>query len=65
MKKLATRHQTMLVVTHEMQFARDVADRVVFMNDGHVIAQGTPDWLFNHCDDPRLHKFLNQVGITV
>jgi amino acid ABC transporter ATP-binding protein, PAAT family (TC 3.A.1.3.-) len=64
MKKLATRHQTMLVVTHEMQFARDVADRVVFMNDGHVIAQGTPDWLFNHCDDPRLHKFLNQVGIT-
>ncbi|NUY57555.1 amino acid ABC transporter ATP-binding protein [Salinivibrio sp. EAGSL] len=64
MKKLATRHQTMLVVTHEMQFARDVADRVVFMNDGNIIAQGTPDWLFNHCDDPRLHKFLNQVGIT-
>lgn len=54
----------MLVVTHEMQFARDVADRVVFMNNGHVIAEGSPDWLFNHCDDPRLHKFLNQVGIA-
>ncbi|MCG7499292.1 amino acid ABC transporter ATP-binding protein [Vibrio sp. Of7-15] len=63
MKKLATRHQTMLVVTHEMQFAKEVADRVIYMNDGVIVEQGTPDQIFNNPQDPRLQKFLNQVGI--
>lgn len=62
MKKLATRHQTMLVVTHEMQFAREVADRVIFMADGEFVEQGEPEQIFTHPHDPRLKKFLNQVG---
>lgn len=63
MQKLATRHQTMLVVTHEMQFAREVADRVIFMADGEFVEQGTPDQIFTQPHDPRLKKFLNKVGI--
>ncbi|WP_299020867.1 amino acid ABC transporter ATP-binding protein [uncultured Photobacterium sp.] len=63
MQKLATRHQTMLVVTHEMQFAREVADRVIFMADGEFVEQGTPAQIFTNPQDPRLQKFLRQVGI--
>ena len=63
MQKLATRHQTMLVVTHEMQFAREVADRVIFMADGSFVEQGPPDQIFGNPQDPRLKKFLSQVGI--
>ncbi|MFA0084987.1 amino acid ABC transporter ATP-binding protein [Vibrio sp. 10N.286.49.C2] len=63
MKKLATQHQTMLVVTHEMQFAREVADKVIFMADGHIIEQGSPEQIFNDPQDIQLKKFLNQVGI--
>ncbi|MFC3023833.1 amino acid ABC transporter ATP-binding protein [Vibrio zhugei] len=63
MKRLAKEHQTMLVVTHEMQFARDVADRVIFMAEGSIIEQGSPQDIFDHPQDPRLKKFLNQVGI--
>ncbi|WP_120513846.1 amino acid ABC transporter ATP-binding protein [Photobacterium salinisoli] len=63
MKMLATRNQTMLVVTHEMQFAREVADRVIFMADGEFVEQGSPEAIFNHAQDPRLKKFLRQVGI--
>jgi len=64
MQKLATRHQTMLVVTHEMQFAREVADRVIFMADGEFVEQGKPEQIFTNPHDPRLKKFLNQVGIS-
>ncbi|CAH6827212.1 cystine ABC transporter ATP binding subunit [Vibrio chagasii] len=63
MKKLANQHQTMLVVTHEMQFAREVADRVIFMADGHVVEQGSPQDIFGNPQDPKLKKFLNKVGI--
>lgn len=63
MKQLATQHQTMLVVTHEMQFAKEVADRVIFMAEGKIVEQGTPDQIFNDPQDPRLQKFLNLVGI--
>lgn len=63
MKKLATSHQTMLVVTHEMQFAREVADRVIFMSEGNIVEQGAPEAIFSRAQDPRLKKFLNQVGI--
>ncbi|MEH0690039.1 amino acid ABC transporter ATP-binding protein [Vibrio cholerae] len=62
MKDLATKQQTMLVVTHEMQFAKEVADRVIFMAEGHIVEQGSPDELFNNPQDPRLKKFLRQVG---
>ena len=47
MKELATKHQTMLVVTHEMQFAREVADRVIFMAEGNIVEQGSPQDIFN------------------
>ncbi|OEF85138.1 amino acid ABC transporter ATP-binding protein [Vibrio splendidus] len=63
MKKLANQHQTMLVVTHEMQFAREVADRVIFMADGHIVEQGSPQDIFGNPQDPNLKKFLNKVGI--
>ncbi|MBU2897595.1 amino acid ABC transporter ATP-binding protein [Vibrio hepatarius] len=62
MKELANKSQTMLVVTHEMQFAREVADRVIFMAEGHIVEQGNPQDIFNHPQDPRLKKFLRQVG---
>ncbi|PMH41452.1 amino acid ABC transporter ATP-binding protein [Vibrio sp. 10N.286.49.B3] len=60
MKKLANQHQTMLVVTHEMQFAKEVASKVIFMAEGHIIEQGTPDEIFNNPKDLRLIKFLNK-----
>ncbi|MGF1763339.1 amino acid ABC transporter ATP-binding protein [Aliivibrio kagoshimensis] len=64
MKKLAIDHQTMLVVTHEMQFAKEVADRVVYMADGKIIEQGSPEQIFNNPQNPKLKKFLNMVGIN-
>lgn len=63
MKQLATKHQTMMVVTHEMQFAKEVADRVIFMAEGQIIEQGSPQDIFDHPQDIRLKKFLNNVGI--
>ncbi len=62
MKELATKHQTMLVVTHEMQFAKEVADRVIFMAEGNIVEQGSPQDIFDNPQDPRLKKFLRQVG---
>ena len=62
MKELA--HQegmTMVVVTHEMGFAREVGSRVVFMDDGHLLEQGTPEEIFNHPRNPRLQDFLSKV----
>ncbi|MEG1015226.1 MAG: amino acid ABC transporter ATP-binding protein, partial [Clostridia bacterium] len=52
MRNLAREHMTMMVVTHEMSFARDVADHVVFMEGGHIVEEGTPEALF-HSDNPR------------
>lgn len=61
MKKLAQRKQTMLVVTHEMSFAREVADRVVFMEGGRIVEQGPPEQLFSNPSDPRTREFLRKV----
>jgi len=61
MKTLAKDGMTMLVVTHEMGFAREVADRVVFMDDGNIIEIGTPDELFNNPRNERLKQFLRQI----
>lgn len=61
MKKLAQRKQTMLVVTHEMSFAREVADRVVFMEGGRIVEQGPPEQLFSNPADPRTREFLRKV----
>ena len=61
MKKLAADGMTMVVVTHEMGFAREVADRVLFMCDGDIAEDGTPDQIFNHPKHPKLQQFLNSV----
>lgn len=61
MKDLAKQGMTMIVVTHEMGFAKEVADRVVFVDDGNIQEQGTPDEIFNHPQNPRLQDFLDKV----
>lgn len=61
MKQLARRHQTMVVVTHEIEFARDVADRVIFMEGGRIVEQGPPDQILVDPKDPRTREFLRKV----
>ena len=61
MRDLAKEGMTMAVVTHEMGFAREVADRVVFMADGKILEEGTPSDIFDHPQDSRLQDFLSKV----
>jgi putative amino-acid transport system ATP-binding protein len=61
MKQLAQRHQTMLVVTHEIEFAREVADRVIFMEGGRIVEQGPPSEILVDPKDPRTRTFLRKV----
>ena len=61
MKSLAQDGMTMAVVTHEMGFAREVADRVFFIDEGIIMEEGTPDELFSNPKSPRLKDFLSKV----
>ncbi len=61
MKELVADGMTMVVVTHEIGFAREVADRVVFMDGGYIVEQGTPEEVINHPKEPRTIDFLNKV----
>ena len=61
MKQLAADGMTMVVVTHEMGFAREVADRVVFMDGGYIVEEGTPEEVFGHPKEERTISFLNKV----
>jgi ABC-type polar amino acid transport system ATPase subunit len=61
MRELAKSGMTMIVVTHEMGFARDVADRVIMMADGVIVEEGTPDVLLAHPQHPRTQQFLHRV----
>ncbi len=61
MRELAKERMTMIVVTHEMGFAREVADRVLFMADGEIIEENTPDEFFDHPSNERLKAFLGSV----
>ena len=61
MKKLAKDGMTMVVVTHEMGFAREVADRVLFMDEGVIVEEGTPEEIFGNAKNPRTIDFLNKV----
>ena len=61
MKKLAKEGMTMVVVTHEMGFAREVADRVIFMYDGQIEEEGTPDEIFKNPKSPKTKQFLQSV----
>ena len=61
-KKLAEEKMTMVIVTHEMAFARDVADKVIFMDGGYIVEQGTPDFVFNQSGNERLSQFLSRFS---
>ena len=61
MRRIAEARQTMLIVTHEMQFAREIADRVLFMEGGRIVEQGPPAQLFDSPRDPRTQAFLRRV----
>lgn len=61
MKNLAREGMTMIVVTHEMGFARDVADRVIFMADGYIVEEGKPEEIFSHPKNDRTKTFLSRV----
>ncbi len=61
MKELAADGMTMVVVTHEMGFAREVGNRVLFMADGKLLEEGTPQQIFGNPQNPRLQDFLNKV----
>ena len=61
-RELAETGMTMLIVTHEMNFAREVADRIIFMDDGSVIADESPDVFFANQKNPRIQAFLSKVS---
>ena len=61
MKTLAKEGMTMVVVTHEMGFAREVADRVIFMDEGKIIEEGTPEHFFTNPSHDRTKLFLKQI----
>lgn len=61
-KEIAQMGITMIVVTHEMQFARNVADRVIFMDNGYIVEEGTPEEVFDHPKSERTRQFLCQVS---
>jgi polar amino acid transport system ATP-binding protein len=60
-KKLAEEHMTMLIVTHEMRFAAEVADHVIFMADGVIVEQGAPEKLFHNPTEERTRRFLAEI----
>lgn len=62
MKRLAKEGMTMVVVTHEMQFAREVSDRILFMDGGRILEEGTPEELFLHPRNERTKKFLERIN---
>lgn len=62
MRRVAERRQTMLIVTHEMQFAREIADRVVFMEGGRIVEAGPPSEVLDAPQDERLRRFLRRVA---
>ncbi|MBQ2926780.1 MAG: amino acid ABC transporter ATP-binding protein, partial [Ruminiclostridium sp.] len=61
MKDLAKAGMTMLVVTHEMGFAREVASKVIFLDGGYVLTEGTPEEVFEHAEHERVKAFLDKV----
>lgn len=66
MKNLASQHRTMILVTHEMGFAKEVADRIIFMDQGKIVAEGNPEEIFETTENERLRSFLaSMVGVSM
>lgn len=63
MRQLAEEGMTMVVVTHEMSFAREVADHVIFMDKSVIVEQGSPEQVFEHTENPRTREFLGMIGL--
>ena len=61
MKQLAKEGMTMVVVTHEMGFAKEVGDRVLFVDGGYIVEEGTPEQVFDHPQNPRTQSFLSKI----
>lgn len=61
MKKLVTKHITMIVVPHEMGFAREAADKVIFMCDRHIVEMGATKSVFENPNDPRIRNFIESI----
>jgi polar amino acid transport system ATP-binding protein len=61
-RDLASMHMTMVIVTHEMQFAQDVSDRVIFMDQGSIQVEGTPEQVFHNVDNERMRAFLGKLN---
>jgi len=64
MKSLARDGMTMVVVTHEMGFAREVTDRVLFMDHGEILERSTPEAFFNRPEHPRAQQFLSDIRLS-
>ena len=62
LRNLADQNTTMIIVTHEMAFAKDVASQVIFMDDGHILEQGTPQQVFDHPTMDRTKQFLSSYS---
>lgn len=60
-KQLAKEHMTMVIVTHEMSFAKEVADHIIFMDGGVIVEQGSPDEVFNHTKNERTKAFIKRI----
>ena len=60
-RNLAAENMTMVIVTHEMNFAKNVADKVIFMDNGFIVEEGTPDEVF-HSDNARMQEFLGKLS---
>jgi polar amino acid transport system ATP-binding protein len=63
-KELAAEHMTMIVVTHEMHFARDAADRVIFMDEGKIVEEGSPEDIFKNAENERTRTFLKKFSYS-
>ena len=60
LKDLAQKRMTMVIVTHEMEFAKDVSDHVIFMDEGLILEQGSPEQVFEHPKEERTRQFLSR-----
>ena len=60
-RQLAKEGMTMVVVTHEMGFAKEVGDRVLFVDGGYIVEEGTPEQVFDHPQNPRTQSFLSKI----